>query len=636
MAHGRPAKRRRLSPEREETLRPRTVQAKDLFNSAADWDLEDVYAKKRRRKDDEPTRLPTKTLEGELTESQHRVETKVDESDVSDADSLLDNDTKEETPPTEDEPQIPIEEQINSAKEELARLAAHLNEDPEEHAGTFKKLGQIAESRTIPVKKLALATQAAVYKDVIPGYRIRAYKDEDLGTKVSKEVRQTRQYERALIGGYHSYLKQLATAIKSPETQLVAVNCACSLLLNVPHFNFRDELLDLVIRQLSTMENSSEFAKCVEGLETLFKQDEDGAASLDAVRALAKMIKTRNFHVQEAVLNTFLHLRLLSDLPAISTPTDDDERNGSKGRKQWQHRSKKERKVARERKAVAKDFREADAIVSLEERDKMQSETLKLVFVTYLRILKLRSPSLMGAVLEGLARYAHLINQDLFGDLLEALKDIAGQPELNPRETLLATHTAFTLLSNQDVSKSASALHLDLSFFSNLIHKSLYAFAVDADIELGPKSVRLADPSAQGQATSTSKVNVSTPMLLLTRALTSILLTPSSPPPTLTAIAFTKRLLTSSLHLPEKSLQALLSLLEKVIQRHGKKVEPLWYSDERKGDGVYRPESETIDGANVLSVGSGVWEEELLRQHYCPHVRDGVKSIDKLVTGLAK
>ena len=60
----------------------------------------------------------------------------------------------------------------------------------------------------------------------------------------------------------------------------------------------------------------------------------------------------------------------------------------------------------------------------------MQAETLKMVFVAYFRILKARSPKLMGAVLEGLARYAHLINQDFFGDILEALRDIIATAEL--------------------------------------------------------------------------------------------------------------------------------------------------------------------------------------------------------------
>ena len=49
-------------------------------------------------------------------------------------------------------------------------------------------------------------------------------------------------------------------------------------------------------------------------------------------------------------------------------------------KEKWEHRSKKERKVAKERKVVEKDMAEADASVSYEERDKMQSETLKMVF----------------------------------------------------------------------------------------------------------------------------------------------------------------------------------------------------------------------------------------------------------------
>lgn len=42
----------------------------------------------------------------------------------------------------------------------------------------------------------------------------------------------------------------------------------------------------------------------------------------------------------------------------------------------------------------------ADANVLHEERDRMQSECLKAVFATYFRILKQRTPHLMGAVLE--------------------------------------------------------------------------------------------------------------------------------------------------------------------------------------------------------------------------------------------
>jgi nucleolar complex protein 3 len=672
MPHGRPAKRRRLSPPIDDGVVSKTIKSSDLFHGAAEWDLEDKYHQRSsNKKRADATRLPTINADGVLERASDVVVA------ADDSDSFLGSGSENEaddTPPTDDAgeevvPKIPIPLQIRAAKEEIARIAALINEGPEEHAGSFRKLAQIGDAKAPPViQKLALAAQVAVYKDVIPGYRIRAYNTEDVGTKVSKEVRQTRQYEQALVSSYQSYIKELSLYTKTRSKgadqeglRSVAINCACALLLAVPHFNFRTELLNIIIRELSGRKASPEYTKCIETLEAFFEADEDGAPSLEAVTLLTKMMKEKDYYVREDVLNTFLKLRLLSELSVRSSTTkadrpDDLSRlHGKKVKKnQWEHRSKKEKKVARERKAVEKEYKEADATVSHEERDKMQSETLKLVFVCYFRILKAKIPELTGAVLEGLAKYAHLINQDFFGDILEALKDIIGQAEAvlrgeddlvgedsddgqhlrdRTRETLLSTQTAFTLLSGQDVSKSASALHLDLSFFTSHIYRALYPLVMDCDIEFGPKSMRLPDPNEQIQRQQ-NRVNISTPVLLLTRVLNSILLTPSQPPPTITAATFYKRLLTGVLQTPEKSTIALLNLMNRLAEKHGKKIEALWYSDERKGDGVFNGASESIEGSNVQAVGSGVWESVLLSQHYCPRVRYEVKAIDKVIQGL--
>ncbi|RMZ82176.1 hypothetical protein DV738_g1716, partial [Chaetothyriales sp. CBS 135597] len=661
----RPAKKRRLTPPINDDAVSHTVPASELFHRAADWDLEQDYELRSRKKKTakEVTRLPTKTREGVIRQAQA--------NDVSDAesDSFLgsasDVDKEEDNEDdrlvalraeAESAPKIPLKQQILQTKEELARLAELLNEDPEEHAGTFKKLAELGGDKApVAVRKLVLASQAAIYKDVIPGYRIRAYRDEDLGNKISKDVRRTRQYEHALVIGYKNYVHLLASLVKhrKNETELqslrsVAISCVCTLLLAVPHFNFRTELLNVIIHELAGREATPDFVKCIQTLEKFFQEDDDGAPSLEAVTLLTKLMRAREFAIREETLNTFHHLRLLTELAPVNSEVDRatgvSKLHGKKAKKEkFEHRSKKERKLERERKAVEKDMREADASVNYEEREKMQSETLKLVFATYFRILKERVPSLMGAVLEGLSKYAHLINQDYFGDILEALKDIIQKAEDEEddngdnhdqesrnatRETLLSTQTAFTLLSNQDAAKSASALHLDLSFFSSHTFMTLYPLSVDSEIELGPKSARLPDPHAQqGQ----NKVNVSTPILLLLRVLHSVLLTPSQPPPTVKVAAFYKRLLTVALQLPEKSSIAVLNLLYKITEKHGRKIEALWYSDERKGDGVFRGESETVEGSNVFAVGSGIWEEELLRKHYCPQVREQVTAIDKVI-----
>ena len=296
-------------------------------------------------------------------------------------------------------------------------------------------------------------------------------------------------------------------------------------------------------------------------------------------------------------------------------------------------------------------MKEADAAVSYEERDKNQAETLKLVFVAYFRIIKARTQHLMGAVLEGLAKYAHLINQDFFGDVLEALKDLIGdatdslldsgtdEDEEVPRssrnatrESLLCIITAFALLQGQqDVAKSANALHLDLNFFTTHLYRTLLPLSMDLDIEAGNKPVvhESDDPDAPSIATKDTKVNVSTTAVLLLRSLQAVLLPPTatkSVPPVRIA-AFAKQLLTLSLHLPQKSAIAVLGLLQQVVKVHGNKIAALWNTEERKGDGVFDALNASVEGSNPFA--STIWEGELLRMHFDPRVREAVVGIEK-------
>ena len=685
-------KRRKVTPTdySDEETSPSTLVAEsdapgveDFFSTAARWNLEQDYEqrpRKLKKKDKENTRLPIKTAEGWVEQLQ------VPEVKEEDGDRWLASDNDEEeiqkldAEAAEEKPKIPVRQQILEAKEEMARIASLINENPEEHAGAFRTLAQIPSSKNITIKKLALATQLAVYKDVIPGYRIRPLSEADMTEKVSKEVRRLRAFEQALVGSYQSYVKVLARYAKSSRGDVaagqatlatVAISCACTLLLAVPHFNFRGDLLKILVQKLSGKRTDEDFVRCRETLETLFRDDEDGTPSLDAVALLTRMMKARGWRVDESVLNTFLHLRLLSEFSSkgsqnhIDKPSEHGGISGKKPKFKKEFRTKKQRKLMKERKVVEKEFKEADATVSYEERDRMQAETLKLVFVTYFRILKARVPNLMGAVLEGLAKYAHLINQDFFGDLLEALKDLTAQADalLNEndeedkeadadvdadadddeddeaarrdatRESLLCIITAFALLEGQDASKAAATLSLDLSFFIAHLYKTLYSLALNPDIELSAKSMHLPNPHGPSHMPSTTnnKVNVQTTTVLLLRSLSSILLPPASTravPPVRVA-AFTKQLLTSSLQLPEKSALAMLGLMTKVTKTHGRKISGMWNTEERRGDGVFDPLRVDLEGSNPYA--STVWEGELLRLHYCPGVREGARGIEKTI-----
>ncbi|KAI9815527.1 MAG: hypothetical protein M1827_002661 [Pycnora praestabilis] len=687
-ARGPAFKRRRLSPPQisgEENTSPSTLEAESDSNGANDfasralqWNLEQDYEKAPRKSKGEKkenTRLPVKTAEGRVEHLQA--------PDVvqEDGDSWLDSeedgegeDLEAAVPMVEQVSKVPFRQQILEAKEELANIASLINEDPEEHSGAFRTLSKLAESSNITIKKLALATQLAVYRDVIPGYRIRPVAEDDMKEKLSRDVRQLRNFEQALVGSYQSYVRDLAQLAKGSRKGFagdaaslasVALSCACSLLLAVPHFNFRGELLKILIDKLSASRVDDDFVKCRETFETLFRDDDDGTPSLDAVSMLTKMMKARNYRIQESVLDILLHLRILSEFSlkgsqnSIDKPNDQSTYRGKKLKEKREFRTKKQRKLQKDRKEVEKEMKEADATVSHEERDRMQAETLKLVFVTYFRILKARTPSLMGAVLEGLAKYAHLINQDFFGDLLEALKDLIGHAELlaapdeddfeteeeessrtrNPtRETLLCIITAFALLQGQE--SAAKTLHLDLSFFITHLYRTLYPLALNSDLELSAKSLHLPDPdmaaSAASPTTANNRINVQTTTILLLRSLSSVLLPSTSirAVPPLRLAAFTKQLLTCTLHLPEKSALATLGLLGRVTKTHGRKLAGMWNSEERKGDGVFDPLRGEVEGSNPFACT--VWEGELLRRHFCPGVREGVVDMERGIAAVAR
>ena len=90
--------------------------------------------------------------------------------------------------------------------------------------------------------------------------------------------------------------------------------------------------------------------------------------------------------------------------------------------------------------------------------------------------------------------------------------------------------------------------------------------------------------------------------------------------------------MTAALQLPEKSCVAVLSLLQQVAKIHGRKVKALWYTEERRGDGVFDPLREEYEGSNPFA--TTIWEGELLRLHYSPKVRDAVKEINKAILGV--
>jgi nucleolar complex protein 3 len=649
------------------------VPTQSYLQSAAQWDLEQDYESRPRKlkSKKDSSRLPIKTQDGRI-EQVEQVEpqaqgsdsflgTSSDESEAADAKGPTNGSTADERP---------VKVIVLAAKEEMARIARLINQDPEEYVDRLKDLAELVESPILPVKKLALVTQLAVFKDIIPGYRIRPLTQEAMREKVSKEIRKIRMFEQSVLSSYQDYVNTLATIAKArhpkgselAELVQVAISCACTLVTAVPHFNWYEDLLKILLDKLSRQKVNEAHTKCITTLEQLFQEDEEGVASQEAVSMVTRMMKARNYHIDESVLNTFLHLRLLNEFAfkASASAVDGDWSKGKgKGPKQpREFRTKRQRKALKEFKAAEKEYQETDASVQREARDRAQAETLKLVFGAYFRILKTREPQLMGAVLEGLARYAHLINQEFFGDLLVTLQELAHEAlsrlevdedddaaeEADPdstkdvsksyitntsalRSALLCTTTSFALLSSQE----AASLNLDLSSFANILYTLLLHLFMAPDLELTTKTPRLPPPSsATGPAQPQPKVHATALSTLLLRALTSSL-TPRHTPPVRLA-AFTHRLMLASLHVPEKTGQAIMALIRELATHQGRKIRGLWSTEEQRGDGRF----EALVGIEACKPFCGtVWEGELLRLHYADGVRKGLGELESIVKSLA-
>ncbi|KAJ2547201.1 hypothetical protein EV175_005314, partial [Coemansia sp. RSA 1933] len=470
-----------------------------------------------------------------------------DESSESQTESDYEDQHKEEADYDEapDRSQMSRKQYIIAQQNRLATIADKVMQDLEASMGGLKHLHAISDDKDPKVKQLGLLTQLAVYRDILPDYRIRELTEKEKQTKVTKDVRQQRIFEERLVKYYSTYLKQLFTAVKRAmkifgdssadiETGIVAARALGELINTHPHFNFRKDviaaLVDIYVQPSSRI-NFAAFTPMAQiarlAILRLFRDDVSGEYSQNAVILASKRIKRLSYRVDPSALRPWLHLRLREELrenPDDRKRTEADQqrkdmirekrkllkrkRGGAALRdaKRAMHESKKQVKARKVRQEVDKSMREAEAEVSREEREKWYGETLKQVFITYFRILKQKDNigGLLPAVLEGLAKYAHLISVEFFVDLFHLLKKImrgqhgvgigaedvgttgndVNEPEelvssrISLRTSLLCILSAMHILTGQ-----GEALNLDVKDFFYQLYALLPPLSTNSQIE---------------------------------------------------------------------------------------------------------------------------------------------------------
>lgn len=286
----------------------------------------------------------------------------------------------------------------------------------------------------------------------------------------------------------------------------------------------------------------------------------------------------------------------------------------------------------------------------------------------YFSIVK--SPSvpgaLLGSALEGLACFAHRVNVDFFRDLLSVLRahiieartaiaaassgslldgdedgeelrhDTGAAEEAirrnSVREALLCLVTAFELLSGQ-----GEALNIDLSDFIAHLYALILPLALSPTIEERPAVAETLAAAAAGAAKGKGPGNgkgkskppshLGTEADLLFRAVDLALLRPrASTVPAERSAAFTKRLLSASLHWPPTSILRALGVCRTLLARETR-LDALWDSEDRARDGVFERAGEDPEAARPLAAGEAVWELALLERHVNGDVREKAREL---------
>ncbi|KAH0623607.1 hypothetical protein JD844_006539 [Phrynosoma platyrhinos] len=392
------------------------------------------YEKMPRHMQTEPEKevihlLPIKDKHGIIPQTMEKPVVKVEEEEEEEED-VAEEMEKTQTP-AEPLPVLSPEEllvyrrkKLQEKKTHIAALASAILSDPESNMKKLKELRAMLMEQdpnvAVTVRKLVMISLMELFKDITPSYKIRPLTEREKNTKVKKETQKLREFEEGLVSQYKFYLENLEQTVKDWKQRKlkksnvvslkaykglaeVAVKCLCELLVALPHFNFHNNIIVLIVPLMNDASKQvSEM--CCDAVKILFKQDKLGFASLGVVKVISGLVKSRNYDVRPEVLMTLLHLRIKEVEVKKDAEDIAPKKKFMSYKEKRKNLSRMQRKWKKAEEKLERELLEAEASESTEKKLKLHTETLNIVFLTYFQILKKAQKSpLLPAVLEGLA-----------------------------------------------------------------------------------------------------------------------------------------------------------------------------------------------------------------------------------------
>ncbi|CAF1013819.1 unnamed protein product [Didymodactylos carnosus] len=594
--------------------------------------------------------LPLKTNQGKfITQSVSLTSTSpVDDSEKeteksSDDEALVPEQKEQQKPPLSlVELLAEREKKLNECKQIIVHLCDLIMKNPYEEISKLKQLRLLLNNGdpliSITIRKLTMLSLVELFKDIVPGYRIKSLKenikdenekikskkkDTTKGESLSKDVKQIRNFEQTLLKNYQQFLhfleqcakKNLAKKNKKQQDKIkdeemkeeeedknekneyrksklsvghLAVQCLCKLLSNLSHFNFRSNLLNVTI-QLMSNSDKEVVQMCCSCVSELLVSDKTGELSLETVRFMTKMLKTQSYAVHSCVLDVFLSLN-------IKEISEDEKEVKPKYRDQ--KHSRRDRKRHKETEELNKQLEEKTLPVRQQQRLKLNRQIIELLFLNYFRLLKRRlNLKLMSSVCEGLAKYSNLINIEYMDDLITCFYDLIQiENVLNRRAKFHCLITVFSILNKQAVLINIDPQRFYTVFYSLLTSTSSTSNNDDIDLIIHLIRLMLIDRWKQ----------LSKPKLL----------------------AFIKRLTTMCLHLTcSYSISAIFEMIKALLTVSPQTTDML-YENELTGSGVHYL-AEVNDPEYCHAQNSALYELYLINKFYDTNTRHQCEQLIK-------
>jgi len=443
------------------------------------------------------------------------------------------------------------------------------------------------------IASLAIMSLLAIFKDILPSYRIRQQTDIERENKISKETKALWDYERALLTHYQQYLQVLEKSWERGEPQgatpsrlaITSMLSLCELLKCAYHFNFRSNILAIVVRQMNNRHCDQVSNACCQAVEFVFEKDSQGEVSMETARLVAKLVKEYRGALRPGVVRSFIKLPLRVHVDEAQAAKLAAAANAKKRRKD------------KELAEIESELQEGSGTVDKIILARCQSETLQSIILTYFRILKSTDTKsrhlLLPVALEGLAKFSHLINIDTVVDLLDVLKELLVEVDNLPLEASLnCVLTAFQTLEGP-----GREMQIDQKEYITPLYSQIPRVGTEEN------SLKITQ--------------------LLLRCLTAAFIKRKEYS-TVRVAAFLKQMFTMAMHAPVFTSVPLIALARQILQRYPSVHQLLESESDVITSGTYTPDVSDPEHSNPFSTSA--WELASLKFHFHPQVRQQVNA----------